>query len=471
MSDTLVDQGADVSALLTLLRGLPERTAFPTIDELLASFHRMADASGGRMTGRRIGTSRLGEPLECFTLGTGARHHVIIGGVHPNEPIGSLTTQVLARLALADDPILEALDATWHIVPCIDPDGMRLNEDWFSRPTDRLWYSTHFYRPAPDEQAEWTFPFAYKDAYFDRVMPETAALMRLIDDVKPAMLVSLHNSELGGVYFYISHEIPGLPQDLQAITGGLGLPLHTGEPEAPEVPEYATAVFGAIDMRQLYELLVAIGEDPTKHIGGSSSADYAGRHGTFSVVAEAPQWTHPDADDDTELDGISYASVLSDKVEGLRHITEVLGAALAEAEPHLTLDTPYLRASKAFIPSIGQGAETDAHRAADPANDRPATVSERFSCEDLVRCFRMRYGGMLVHALDAEIAAGVANADLRRCAAKVRRTFQEWCAEAEAVVPQPVPLHKLAGLQLGTILATATALASVSESDAESALV
>ena len=84
-------------------------------------------------------------------------------------------------------------------------------------------------------------------------------------------------------------------------------------------------------MEELYDLLKAVGEDPTEHIGGTSSADYASRYGTFSVVAEAPQWTHPDADDDTELDGVSYASVLTDKVEGLREITAVLGAALAEA--------------------------------------------------------------------------------------------------------------------------------------------
>ena len=459
----------DAPTLLTLLKNLPEQKAFPTVDELLASFHRMAEASGGRMAGRRIGTSRLGEPLECFTVGTGSRHLLLVGGVHPNEPIGSLTTQEVARLALSDEPILEALDATWHIVPCIDPDGMRLNEDWFEKPTDRLWYSTHFYRPAPDEQVEWTFPFTYKDAYFDRVMPETAALMRLIDEVKPTLLVSLHNSELGGVYFYISHEIPGLPADLQTITGGLGLPLHTGEPEAPEVPEYATAVFGAIKMEDLYDFLTAVGEDPTEHIGGTSSADYASRYGTFSVVAEAPQWTHPDADDDTELDGVSYASVLTEKAEGLREITAVLGAALAAATPHLRLDTPYLRASKAFIPSIGQGAEGDARRAAEPENDRPATVAEQFSCADLVRCFRLRYGGMLVHALDAEIAAGTATAELRRCAETLRRTFHEWCAEAESVVAQPVPLNRLAGLQLGTILATAAALASTGSTDAHAA--
>ena len=64
--------------------------------------------------------------------------------------------------------------------------------------------------------------------------------------------------------------------------------------------------------------------------------------------------------------------MLTEKAEGLREITAVLGEALAAAEPHLRLDTPYLRASRAFIPSIAQGGELDARRAADPSAQRPA---------------------------------------------------------------------------------------------------
>ena len=75
----------------------------------------------------------------------------------------------------------QALDAAWHIIPCIDPDGMRLNEGWFAKPGDRTAYFADFYRPAGDEQVEWTFPFDYKNAYFDRMMPETLALARAID--------------------------------------------------------------------------------------------------------------------------------------------------------------------------------------------------------------------------------------------------------------------------------------------------
>ncbi|MBK0296761.1 hypothetical protein IAE22_33075, partial [Bacillus sp. S34] len=75
------------------------------------------------------------------------------------------------------------------------PDGMRLNQAWFHDPHDRVFYSRHFHRPAPDSQVEWTFPNQYKSVYFDQVLPETLAFMRLIDDTEPDLLVSLHNGE------------------------------------------------------------------------------------------------------------------------------------------------------------------------------------------------------------------------------------------------------------------------------------
>src|SRR5262249_6262307 len=174
---------------------------------------------------RRIGTSRLGEPLVCLSVGSGALNALIVGMPHPNEPIGAHTATYLARLLFEDDDLRESLDATWHIVPCVDPDGTRLNEGWFKGPYTRTHYARNFYRPASEDQVEWTFPFSYKKAYFDRVLPETLALMRVIDDVKPALLCSLHNAESGGVYYYVSRDAPGLYPALHAIPAHLGLPL------------------------------------------------------------------------------------------------------------------------------------------------------------------------------------------------------------------------------------------------------
>jgi len=82
----------------------------------------------------------------------------------------------------------------------IDPDGARPNEVWFAGTMTPKHYARNFYRPAGHEQVEWTFPNSYKTNYFDRTLPGTKALMRVMDDLKPALVVSLHNAGFGGVY-------------------------------------------------------------------------------------------------------------------------------------------------------------------------------------------------------------------------------------------------------------------------------
>lgn len=130
-------------------------TSFPKVDELLEDFDDRAEHEPG-VHKRRIGTSRLGEAIHEFIIGDGTRDVIVVGGVHPNEPIGFHTVARLAD-ALVDDPST-VMGLTWHIIPCIDPDGTRLNEGWFSDPSRRTHYARHFYRPAPDEQIEWSFP-------------------------------------------------------------------------------------------------------------------------------------------------------------------------------------------------------------------------------------------------------------------------------------------------------------------------
>ncbi len=187
---------------------VPEYDRFATVDEVNEYLTRVAATYRGLASIDRIGTSRLGDPLLCLTVGDGDRDIVVAAGPHPNEPIGGLTVMHLAT-RLCEDPAVRH-GARWHIVGCLDPDGTRLNEGWFAGPYTKAHYGRHFYRPAGDEQVEWTFPFTYKRSYFDRVLPETLALMRLIDRTRPAFLTTLHNGELGGVFYYLSRPEPEL---------------------------------------------------------------------------------------------------------------------------------------------------------------------------------------------------------------------------------------------------------------------
>jgi hypothetical protein len=436
---------------------VPPTSTFPTVDALLAAFEELRAAHPETVERRRIGSARSGEPLHAYRVGTGPRHVLLVAGVHPNEPIGLHTVRHLAGV-LAEDPALRAEhDATWWFVPCIDPDGTRLNESWFADPTDRGAYFRGFYRPAPAEQVEWSFPLDHAGVWFDRVMPETQALMRLIDDVRPDLLVSLHNGEAGGVYYYLTRAVPDLVGALQSIPAAFGLPLDDGEPESPLAPVLGTGVFGMIEARDEIDQMVALGFDPSLVPSGDSSAAYAGRYGTLTLVAELPYWTHPSSDD-REPSGTSYRAVLVAKAERLDELGAVLTEVLAAARPHLTVRTPFLRATEAFAPVMGQLAAGERARAAETASDRRATVAEVASNDGLIDMFRLRLAGMALRALDAELAAGVAPHAVRVARAGLAERFEAWLTEALAAPLVPVPIERLVGVQVAATLAASHAL-------------
>jgi hypothetical protein len=435
---------------------VPAIDSFPLIDDLWARFSAIQAQHPDLVTSRRVATSRLGEPILAYEIGSGAKNNLIVGGVHPNEPIGSWTAIHLMETLVADAGLLAGLDARWTIVPSIDPDGARLNEGWFHNSGDRNFYSRRFYRPAPEHQVEWAFPFAYKKAYFDQVLPETLGLMRLIDELRPDLYVSLHNGEMGGVYYYLSRPVPELYDLLHGVPASLGLPLDTGEPESPFLEQYAPAIFGTGRLSDAYDYLENLGVDPAAMNSGSSSSEYALKYGTLSLVAELPYWKHADADNTTPIDE-NYGHLVHRTAALMRETGVTLGAILDAAKPHLTLETPFLYASNVFVPMLVTMAETDDARADLPEADRPATVAERFGCEDIVTCFRLRYGGMLLRALNAEVDAGVAPADIRRLAAELDVVYSEWQTDAAAKdTAEVIPIATLVGVQYGAILAAAS---------------
>ncbi|KTS13259.1 M14 family zinc carboxypeptidase [Microbacterium testaceum] len=434
----------------------PALTGFPTVNALEAAFLALSENAPHLVRRRILGWSRLGEPIPVYAIGDGPKHAVIAGGVHPNEPIGFHTALTLAERLVADEGLRRELGMTFHIVPCIDPDGTRMNEGWFASPGDRGSYGRAFYRPAPDEQVEWSFPLSYKRLHFDRVLPETRALADLFDEVEPALFVGLHNAEVGGVYFYVNRDDDALVRELSAIPAHHGLPLDIGEPESPDLVRLGDAVFRCPTVAERYDYLEGLGLDPLAEVSGGGSADYLQRHGTLVMVAELPYWTHDDVADEGS-GGISYRRVVQDRAEALRALGETLGGALSRVEAHLTIPSPMLRGVRAFAPLMTALADAEDERARRLALDRIATRAEVFSNEDAVRSFRLRFGGMLLRALEVECAAGVAHDTVRRERDAFRDVYEEWVAEAERVPLRTLPLTDLVGVQLDAVLAAARA--------------
>lgn len=436
------------------MAAVPDMDRFYTVDELQAHQAALAAEFPAIARRRRVGTSRLGEPINLLSIGTGGHNAFLFGCPHPNEPIGSNLAQYLARLLCEDQPLRDAFDYTWHIVPCVDPDGTRLNEAWFAGPYTPRNYARHFFRPAAHQQVEWTFPISYKELYFDRALPETQMLMRLIDEVKPELMVSLHNAGFGGVYYYLSREAEPVYATLHQIPAWEDLPLQLGEPEVPFATTFAPAIFSTIGTSEQYDYLEQNGADPLAIEAGESSDAYARSHNTFSLVTEVAYYDDPRVMDQTKTDTLRRDAILEGldlREEGRNALATHFNAVAAELRGH----SPFETSVRWWIAAIGASAEAERNWArTDPDTDRPATVAEVFSNRVQTQFYRLLSIGMLLRMLEGEVGIGNGTPAIRQHLADVESIFEAWADKLEAALAyRVVPIRKLVAVQLGAILA------------------
>ncbi len=273
-----------------LITNVPDYKEFLTVDEMDANSLRLAEEYPDIVSIFKAGESRKGHPIYCLKIGNGSHTAFMFGCPHPNEPMGAMMLEYFSRAITEDDELRSELDYTWYLIKCIDVDGTQLNEKWFKGPFTITNYTRNYFRPAGYEQAEWTFPLHYKKYHFDTPIPETQTLMNIIDAVKPEFMYSLHNSGFGGTYWYLTEEIPELWDKLYDASRKQGIPLHLGEPEVNYVTAYAPAIFPMIKQEQEYDYYEKYAALPPEQLmsAGGSSAGYAEKYGTLTLVTELP---------------------------------------------------------------------------------------------------------------------------------------------------------------------------------------
>jgi hypothetical protein len=160
----------------TALKRVPEYERFYTLDEMLARTRATAENYPDLATLQIVGKSTDGLDIPMLRIGNGKTPILLFACPHPNEPIGAMLVQFLLDELISNATLREG--RSWYLLPCVDPDGTRLNEGWFAGPYTIRNYARHFYRPRSAEQVEWTFPIHYKDLNFTASLPETKALKR-----------------------------------------------------------------------------------------------------------------------------------------------------------------------------------------------------------------------------------------------------------------------------------------------------
>lgn len=457
--------------------GIPAYERFLTVDELEDSAERLREQFPALVDLVEIGQSRAGHPIRALKIGAGPRRAVLFGCPHPNEPVGAMMLEYLSWRLAQDDELREKLGYTWYLVKTIDPDGTRLNEGWFRGPFTLFNYARHYYRPAGFEQVEWTFPIRYKTLVWEKPIPETQALMRLIDLARPGFMYSLHNAGFGGVYWYVSRPCPPLYERFHQIVREQGLPLSLGEPEMPFAKKYAQAIFempGTRDTYDYYEKYA--GKDPATIISaGTSSVDYAREvAGSFVLVCEVPYFYDPRIEDTSPAD-ISRREAVLASIEIDEKARSYVENIFTRIRDQLTRPSPFVTALTNFLRHGRDGLEAKRRWAkSDPELERPATVAEKFDNLQVTRFYRLLLLGLLHRAIEYQLAGSSedqrtaspedglvasgcgAAGQLARVREEVYRELGERAAELESQLNwRPIPIRKLVAVQLASALEAA----------------
>ncbi|WP_404189974.1 M14 family zinc carboxypeptidase [Streptomyces tauricus] len=309
---------------------LPE-LRYPSVTELERSARALAAHRPGLCALRRVGASRAGRPICLLSVGHAERAVLIVAGAHANEPVGGATLLALAERVVRERRLRD--DTSWHFLLCADPDGAGLHVT--PAPRTLLDYHLGFFRPAGPEQPEWS-PSVLPP---DRLPPETLALVRVIDQLRPYLQVTLHGTDLGGSWVQLTQDIPGLAEPFGKSAAELNIPVETGASDAAGWPASGPGV----------HVMPAPGTDPA-HLSipddARESTWYrAHLYGGRTAVVEVPMWASDLVDDPTPHP--APAAAMGRLARRLLQDTRQVESVLTDALPRLPGPAgPLLRAAR-----------------------------------------------------------------------------------------------------------------------------
>ncbi|MFI9545585.1 M14 family zinc carboxypeptidase [Streptomyces sp. NPDC052016] len=309
---------------------LPEQR-YPTVTELTVSARALTAVQPGLCALRQVGLSRAGRPLHLLSVGRARRAVLVVAGAHANEPAGGPTLLALAERVVHERELRDGV--SWHFLLCADPDGASLHRA--PAPRSLLDYHLGFFRPAGPEQPEWS-PAVLPP---DRLPPETRALTRVIDELRPYLQVTLHGTDLGGSWVQLTKDIPGLAEPFAKSAAQLHIPVETGASDAAGWPASGPGVHVMPEpgAGAAYPSM----PDDARH----STWYHAHRYGGLTAVVEVPMWASDMVDDPAPHP--APAAAMRRLAHRLVRDTREVERVLTEALPRLEgVDGPLLRAAR-----------------------------------------------------------------------------------------------------------------------------
>ena len=348
------------------------------------------------------GKSTKGHRILGIRIGSGKKNALMFGFPHTNEPIGSLTALSWAQILLENQKL--GNNYTWYIIPCIDPDGARLNEGWFTPRFDIKTYLLQSYRSAPSIQVDWAFPYHYKKFHWTKTVRESRALMKLITRTKPEIIYPLHNAGITGAYYYLSHDLGTKKYtQLYKLLSNLGIPLHKGSPELPYLKTFAPSIYKLFGPQEEYDYIKKTGGDPLKVLNqGTDSINYAQQHNkkVFGMITELPYLTDPRIDD-TRPSKLTQKQTTLNECDDKRRVHTCINTTFKKLNTHLNKTSPFYNIIAEYLPyEIGMIKSCKQETQTNPEMKQQATIAQEIDSTALIYFYNSTIIGTLIRLLN-----------------------------------------------------------------------
>ncbi|MFF7276720.1 M14 family zinc carboxypeptidase [Streptomyces griseorubiginosus] len=297
---------------------------YPAVDELERRARALVRAAPGLLRLEKVGQSRAGRPLWLLSAGHADRHILAVAGAHANEPVGGASALRLAALFAGRPELLERLGCAWHFLLCLDPDGAHLAHGWQPEEPEPSLTECHrgFYRPAFARQPE-SLPLPPGEP-----LPESATLVRILDELRPLAQFTLHGIEFGGAFVMMTRTVPGVADAFRRTAARLRIPVDRHPVDGPDWRLDPPGVLVLPDGHGAGE------RDPSGFVA-ESTWFHPRRHGTVTTLIETPAWAVPSVSDARPVtDPDRAAARLGEVLLGRsRELAAVLGTRLDGAVP------------------------------------------------------------------------------------------------------------------------------------------
>jgi hypothetical protein len=455
-----------VSTLNRILTAVPDYKVFHTVAEMDENSRKLAAEYPDLVSIFEIGKTSKGYPINCLKIGFGSKNALLMGCPHPNEPIGAMMLEYFTKALIEDEALREEMDLTWYIIKSWDADGTMLNEGWFKGPFTLYHYARNFYRPPGKLQVDWTFPIDHKELHFHATIPETEAVMHLIEDIRPIFIYTLHNAGFGGVYFYISRPAEEIYEGLRATAAKQHVPLNLGEPEAPYLRAYSPAIYQGMGISETYDYYEKYGVEHPEILcdTGTSSSDFAAKHcNAFTLLTELPYFYDKRVEDLSASDMIRKDAVL-ENLDTSEKANKFIMSTLETVKDWISSENPFKRTLDAFLLYEKGNDATRKMVNENPEYAKISTVAEKFDNLLISRFYKMLSFGLLIRANEYElqIMNEISLVDVKRQGAFAHALeiseaeLKAQCAYLEEQIHyEVVPIQKLVRIQLESGLITA----------------